>query len=100
MSYSVRLSDDVRRKISGWKLSSHVIREVLKGLDQLSQNPTGHLIRIGPPHDTLQLDVVARDPGDPPRDYLVALSVRYHADEETLVVYDCECLTLEEEIDS
>jgi hypothetical protein len=100
MSYSARLNDESRRKIGGWKLSSHVIREILDGLDRLALNPPRHLIRIGPPDDTLQFDVAARDPGPPALDYLISLSVRYHADEETLLIYDCDYLVLDVETGS
>jgi hypothetical protein len=92
MSYSVKLTDEVKRRVSAWNLSSHVIREFLKALDQLGTDPDRRLIRVGPPDDALQYDVVIREPGDPPRDYLFALSVVYEADEETLSIFDCKSL--------
>jgi hypothetical protein len=98
MSYSVRLNDETTRKISRWRLSSHVIRELLKGLDRLGRHPEC-LVRIGPPHDVLQFDVGVREPGSPPRDLLFAFSVKYHADEETLIVYDCEFLLVSGDAD-
>jgi hypothetical protein len=37
----------------------------------------------------LETDVAYRDPGPPERDCLIALSVRYGVDEETLTIVDC-----------
>jgi len=62
----------------------------LKGIDRLTSNPSQYLIRIGPPHDVLQYDLVVREPGNPPCDYLFAFTVFYATDEETLVIKDCE----------
>jgi len=92
MSYSVKLTDDVVRKLSGWHLSSHEIREILKGLDALASNPTRQLIRVGPPDDTLQFDLIVTGEGPPRRDVLYTFTVRYGADEETLFVVECELL--------
>ena len=36
--------------------------------------------------------MVIHDPGPPARDHLIALSVRYGADEETLYIVDCDRL--------
>lgn len=79
----------MREKISRWNPSSHVIREILTGLDVLSVRPADHLIRVGPPDDALQFDLVIRDPDEPSRDYLYTFTVRYAADEETLFVVHC-----------
>jgi len=92
MSYSVKLTDDVVRKLNGWHLSSHEIREILKGLDALASNPTRQLIRVRPPDDTLQFDLIVTDAGPPHRDVLYTFTVRYGADEETLFVVECELL--------
>ena len=92
MSYSVKLTDEVVRKLSGWHPSTHEIREILKGFDALAADPISHLIRVGPPDDTLQFDVIVTDSGQPGRDVLYAFTVRYGADEETLFVVDCELL--------
>ncbi len=90
MSYSVTLSDESRKKIVGWKLSGHLIREILDGLDRLGDNPSRHLIRIVAPHDVLQYDLVVREPGDPPRDHLFIFTVLYATDEERLIVVACD----------
>lgn len=92
MSYSVRLTDPVLRKLKGWQLSSHEFREVLKGLDALSSETRRQLIRVGPPHDELQYDVIVMGVGSPPRGILYSFTVRYGADEETLFVVDCDRL--------
>jgi hypothetical protein len=92
MSYSVNLTDPVIRKFNGWRLSSHEFREILKGLDVLSSEPRRRLIRVGPPYDELQYDVIVAGVGSPPRDILYSFTVRYGADEETLFVVDCDRL--------
>lgn len=65
-------------------------REILKGLDQLAGNPRRPLVRVGPPHDVLQYDLIVREPADPPRDHLFVFTVRYATDEERLLVVDCD----------
>jgi hypothetical protein len=92
MNYSVKLTDNVVRKLHGLQLSSREIREILKGLDALAANPSGLLIRVGPPSDALQFDLIVNDAGPPRRDVLYAFTVRYGADEETLFVVECELL--------
>ena len=95
MSYSVELGEQVARKIAGWNLPSHLQAEILKGLDQLALSPNRLLIRVGPPEDSLQYDLVVREPGDPPRDHLFVFTVRYAADEETLLVTNCDRLVID-----
>jgi hypothetical protein len=68
MSYAVELTSPVAAKIAGWSLSRLLHSEILKGLDRLTSNPSRSLIRVGPPHDVLQYDLVVREPGNPPRD--------------------------------
>ena len=43
MSYAVELTSEIARKIQGWNLSSHLLREILKGLDQLADDPKRRL---------------------------------------------------------
>jgi hypothetical protein len=62
----------------------------LNGLDVFAANPSRHLIRIGPPHDVLQYDLIAREPSTPPRDHLFVSTVRYATDEERLLVVGCD----------
>jgi hypothetical protein len=90
MSYSVRLTDAANRKVSGWRLSSHQIREILRGLDALADNPARQLIRVGPPYDALYFDWVVSEIGRPDRDVLYTFTVRYATDEETLWIVDCD----------
>jgi hypothetical protein len=90
MSYVVELTRAAARKIHGWNPSSHLYREILKGLDQLADNPNRHLIRVGPPHDVLQYDLIVREPVDPPRDHLFVSTVLYATDEERLLVVECD----------
>lgn len=88
MNSSVRLSEESRRKLVAWDLSSRAIRDVFEGLDALGENPTRHLVRVGPPYDVLQFDLVVRE-GERPG-VLYTFTVKYAADEETLVVTDCD----------
>ncbi|MBV8555802.1 MAG: hypothetical protein JO116_09560 [Planctomycetaceae bacterium] len=90
MSYAVELTSPAAAKIAGWSLSRHLQSEILKGLDRLTSNPSQSLIRVGPPHDVLQFDLVVHEPGNPPLAYLFVLTVFYATDEETLVIKDCE----------
>jgi hypothetical protein len=90
MSYAVELTRAAARKIQGWNLSSHLHREILKGLDQLADDPNRHLIRVGPPHDVLQYDLIVREPLNPPRDHLFVFTVVYATDEERLLVVECD----------
>jgi hypothetical protein len=90
MSYSVQLAKDARRKIADWRLPKEGMDAILRRMDELSENPGRHLIRVPSSLHVLQADVVYRDPGPPPRDCLIALSVRYGVDEETLHIVDCD----------
>ena len=92
MSYKVKLTDDVVKKLSGWRLSKYEAGEVRKGLGALSSDPKLLLLRVGPPYDALQYDLIITG-GDPPRrDALYSFTVRYGADEQTLFVVDCELI--------
>jgi hypothetical protein len=92
MSYSVKLTEDVVRKLNGYRLSKREVREIRRGLHALTTNPRLRLIRVGPPHDKLQYDLIVTDAGEPRRDALYSFTVRYGADEETLFVVDCELI--------
>ncbi len=90
MSYAVDLVESVVKEIVGWNLSSHLQREFLRGLDELGSDPNRLLIRVGPPIDALQHDLVVHEPGIPGRDHLFTFTVLYAADEETLHVVACD----------
>lgn len=62
---------------------------ILRRMDELSDMPGRHLLRIASSPHILEADVVFRDPGPPERDCLVTLSVRYGVDEETLYIVNC-----------
>jgi hypothetical protein len=89
MSYSVRLDDNAQRKISEWRLPKEGISAILRRMDELSDNPSRYLLRIASSPHVLETDVVYTDPGPPELNGLVALSVRYSVDEETLYIVDC-----------
>src|SRR6476620_4245229 len=95
MSYFVELRQKAAETISGSRPSSHAIREILQGLDRLASNPNQFLIRIGPPYDVLMYDLIVDDPAKPHLDFLYSFTVRYGADEETLIVVDCDLLVEE-----
>jgi hypothetical protein len=61
----------------------------------LAEKPTKYLDRISEPIDDLQYSFTVLAEGSPPRDYLFVFSVRYRADEETLVISDCDYLDIE-----
>jgi hypothetical protein len=92
MSYKVKLTDDVVKKLSGWRLSKYEAGEVRKGLGALSSDPKLLLLRVGPPYDALQYDLIITGAGPPRRDALYSFTVRYGADEQTLFVVDCELI--------
>jgi hypothetical protein len=89
MSYSVRLDDHAQQKLGEWRLPKEGISAILRRMDELSDNPSRYLIRIASSTHVLETDVVYRDPGPPQMDCLIALSVRYSVDEETLYIVDC-----------
>jgi len=92
MSYTVKLTDDVVRKLSGYRLSTNDVREIRAGLNALGSHPKRLLIRVGPPYDAMQYDLVITGSGTPRRDSLYSFTVRYGADEDTLFVVDCELI--------
>jgi hypothetical protein len=92
MSYSVQLARDTRRKLAEWRLPKEGISEIFRRMDELSENPSRHLLRIASSVHVLETDVIYRDPGPPPLDCLIVLSVRYGVDEETLHIVDCDRL--------
>ena len=95
MSYRIRVAEKVRRKVASWCLPESALEALPRRLDELKDRPSRILIRVdGSPH-ALQTDVVIHDPGPPARDHLIALSVRYGADEETLYIVDCDRLVEE-----
>jgi hypothetical protein len=72
----VRLTHEAIRKISGWRRSSHQIREILNGLDALATNPARQRIRVGPPEDALHDDLVVSEAGALHPDVLDPFTVR------------------------
>jgi hypothetical protein len=96
MSFSIRLDDVSKAKIKSWSLSPRLIHEVLEHLyEELAERPRHHLVRISKPDVRLIYDFTVRVEGDPPRDYLFEFSVRYHSNEATLIIWDCDYLSLE-----
>ena len=92
MSYSVRLDEAAQAKIIAWRLHQEGMRAILQRMDELSENPRRCLNRVPSSVHILETDVVYRDPGPPPLDCLIVLSVRYGVDEETLHIVDCDRL--------
>ena len=89
MSYSVELTKWASSKIAGWRLSSHLQREILRGLDELARDPNRSLVRVGSPVQSLEYDIVVREAGEPSSDHIFTLTLRFGTDEETLFVVDC-----------
>jgi hypothetical protein len=46
MSYSVQLAKDTRRKLAEWRLPKDGIGAIFRRMDELSDNPSRHLIRV------------------------------------------------------
>jgi hypothetical protein len=92
MSYSVKLTEQVVKKLNAWGLSKQEVREIRKGLSALAASPKALLIRVGPPYEALQYDLVVSGAEAPRRDALYTFTVRYGADEETLFIVECELL--------
>jgi hypothetical protein len=92
MSYSVRLDEAAQAKIVEWQLPQEGMRAILQRMDDLSENPSRYLIRVPSSVHVLETDVVYHDPGPPPRQCLIVLSVRYGVDEETLHIVECDRL--------
>ena len=89
MSYSVQLARDTRRKLAEWRLPKEGICAIFRQMDELSENPKRHLLRIASSVHVLEPDLIYRDPGPPTLDCLIVLSVPYGVDEEPLHMVDC-----------
>jgi hypothetical protein len=71
------------------------MNEILERLyEDLAEHPNKVLRRLPGPRVPMLYSFVVQAEGSPPRDYLFEFHVRYGADEETLVVTDCEYLSL------
>src|ERR1700737_1265174 len=96
MSFYIRLDEERTAKISSWRLTSRLMNEILEHLyEELAENPWGHLVRLPEPRAPYLYNFIVRAEGDPPRDYLFDFLVRIHADEDTLIICDCDFLPLE-----
>jgi hypothetical protein len=96
MSFCIDLTEEVKRRISAWKLSSRLIRDILENLyEELAEKPTQHLVRVREPGDILLYSCTVRAEGDPTVDYIFEFAVKYYVDEETLVIHDCDFVTVE-----
>ena len=96
MSFFIRLDKEIRAKISSWSLTPRLLDEIFEHLyEELAENPCRHLVLIPEQEDPLQYSFIIRAEGDPPRDYLFEFSVRYTADEITLIIRDGDLLSLE-----
>jgi hypothetical protein len=71
------------------------MNEVLEHLyEDLAEHPHQVLVRVREPELILLYSFTVQAEGDPPHDYIFEFQVRYGADEETLVVTDCNYLSL------
>ena len=96
MSFCIDLTEEVKKRISAWGLSSRLIRDILDHLyEELAEKPSQHLVRVTEPCSILLYSFAVRAEGDPPMDYIFEFAVKYHVDEETLVVHDCDFVTVE-----
>jgi hypothetical protein len=96
MSFSIDLPGPIKQKIANWNLSSRLINEILEHLyEELAEKPLAYLHNVPEPAGHLQYSFIVLADGDPPRDYLFEFSIRYRADEETLVIFACDYLQIE-----
>ncbi len=95
MSFAVNLTDKALKKIAGWQLPGIVQIEILERLyEELAPHPSPHLRRLPPPADIMEYSFFMTEVGDPPSDYLLAFTVVYAADEETLIIKNCSYLMI------
>jgi hypothetical protein len=95
MSFAVVLTELVRRRIGKWKLSGRLQSELLERIyEELASSPIRYLRRLEAPADVLDYSFIVESEGDPPYDYLFTFSVLYAADEETIIVWDCDYLSI------
>ena len=101
MSYSVKLTDDVVRKLNGWHLirSTEMPGTILADSTQLSSDTDPRPAFADPTSDhrmtSSRYDLVDHEAGGTPSTGLhrsYTFTVRYGADEETLFIVDCELL--------
>jgi hypothetical protein len=97
MRYFPETTTPVREKIASWALSASVIKKLLDAIDELGKHPQEHLERLDVEENVLRFAVSMPREGNPPMDYLFDFSVLYDADEETLVIHDCDYLMLPSE---
>jgi hypothetical protein len=90
MRYCTVTTIPVREKIAKWALSPSVYKKLLDAIDNLGENWRECLERVECEEDAMRFPVLIYREGDPPMDYLFDFSVLYHADEETLVIHDCD----------
>jgi hypothetical protein len=96
MSFSIELMRETEATVASWGLPPRLIHEVLEHLsEERAERPRYHLKRISKPDIRLLYMFTVRAEGDPPRDDLFEFSVRYHADEETLIIWDCDYFSVE-----
>jgi hypothetical protein len=70
--------------------------EILEHLyEELAETPYGLLVRLPDQRDPYLYSFIVSAEVDPPRDYLFEFLVRIHADEDTLIICDCDFLPLE-----
>ncbi len=94
MSYEVVIPPSSRAKIEGWGLPAYLLFRIEERLlyGDLAEHPNRHLQRLPPPADILQYSFRIADRETPPRNYLFIFDVVYAADEQRLVIRDCEYL--------
>jgi len=94
MSFEIFITESVKDKIRGWRLSPYLIFRIEERLyGELADHPSRRLQRLPKPADILQFSFCVEGKEEPPLDYLFVFDVAYTVDEERLVIRDCDYLS-------
>ncbi len=94
MPYRLRPHPGLFREIAqSWGLSDFVFTERHIRLEALRDDPKARLERVTEPLDGMAYRFFFSDPEVPGRDHLFSFSVRYLADEETILLLAAEHIT-------
>ncbi|MFO0970486.1 MAG: hypothetical protein U0793_33495 [Gemmataceae bacterium] len=86
MSFKVRVSDSLRRRMIAWSLPDPILVDVYLRLQELRDEPAQKLMRLREPFDGMHYIFSMIDPQDRLTEYRFLFLVRYGQDEESLIV--------------
>ena len=89
MSYRTEFNRLVSRKIVGWKLTDFLLVEVnLRLYQAFRENPLAQLERVRVPFDGMVHRFALMDPGNRFCEHHFTFLVKFHQDEQSLIVID------------